>query len=325
ERIPGAAGIGSGCALDVGQEPVADLGRALDQGTVAAALEDDLLGRAATVPVAVEHGPGLGDLRLGRVHLQARPAGDGPELAQGAEVEHRLVRDDLVLVAAQPQHGRPGPEVGEGGGVAPLAGEGVVDPGAAGGDPGPVRRGGGVARVAGVANVGQQDLGDELVLVGGLVGRRPEEGPHHHPGAGGRVVGGVVAGGQPADEVGGGGAAAGAGPVVPAGRPVHVLAAPEPVGGQGRDQGDAGQLVAVVDGVLLHDPAARGPAGDVDAAAARPVEGLDQGVEVVAPVAQPAGGVDRLALGPAEGAQVGGDQPVAGGGGGGHVPPETPR
>jgi hypothetical protein len=44
-----------------------------------------------------------------------------------AAVDHRLVGDYLVLVAAQPQHGRLDLKVGEGAGVAPLAGEGVVD------------------------------------------------------------------------------------------------------------------------------------------------------------------------------------------------------
>ena len=47
ERTSRTAGFGLGCALDVGQELLADLGRALDRGAVAAALEHQLAHRPA--------------------------------------------------------------------------------------------------------------------------------------------------------------------------------------------------------------------------------------------------------------------------------------
>src|SRR4029453_12179857 len=77
-----------------------------------------------------------------------------------------------------------------------------VDSRATGGDPRPVGRGGGAPGVAGVADGGEEHLVHQLILVGGLVAGRPEEGPHHHPGAGGRVVLGGVAGGHGGGEVG---------------------------------------------------------------------------------------------------------------------------
>jgi hypothetical protein len=57
-----------------------DLGRALDRGAVAAALEHDLADRPAPGGVAVQQGPGLADLRLGGYTSMPGQPGTAPSL-----------------------------------------------------------------------------------------------------------------------------------------------------------------------------------------------------------------------------------------------------
>src|SRR5918994_974830 len=71
------------------------------------AVGDDFLTVASAAGlVSVEHGADLGDHRLGRVDVRARPSWDHIELAEVAEVEERGVGDDRIVFTADPEDGR---------------------------------------------------------------------------------------------------------------------------------------------------------------------------------------------------------------------------
>ena len=76
---------------------------AFDQRPVANLVQDDLAHHAAVRPAALEDAAGLRHHRLRREDVGARPTGHGAKLAERAEVEQRLVADDLVLVTADPE------------------------------------------------------------------------------------------------------------------------------------------------------------------------------------------------------------------------------
>ena len=80
-----------------------DFVRTLDQRTVADLVQDHLADYASVRSAAVEDRAGLAHLGLGREDVCSGPARHGAELAERAEIEHRLVADHLVLISANPE------------------------------------------------------------------------------------------------------------------------------------------------------------------------------------------------------------------------------
>src|SRR5207248_3915300 len=86
-------------------EQLGDAVGPLDHRSVGNALEHDLAHvRIRSDLVAVEHLADLLQHGLRRASVVARPARHRSKLAQVGEVEERRVADDLVLVAADPDH-----------------------------------------------------------------------------------------------------------------------------------------------------------------------------------------------------------------------------
>ena len=71
-----------------------------------AGVRDDLFAeRTAVGSVLLEHITGLAHHRLRGVYLVAGPAGNHPQLAQGAHIEQTHVAHNLVIGAPHPQDG----------------------------------------------------------------------------------------------------------------------------------------------------------------------------------------------------------------------------